>query len=279
MQPTYGASPRVPSHHRRALSATALSWLGLYGLLIVAWIAVWAMDPRAALPPELRALGAETLAELCLVATRDASFAGLWAMWAIMGTAMMLPTALPALRAFSAINHTLAERSPEVATALALPALAAGYLAVWAGFAVFAAAAQIALTGAGYLDLGEDAVNSPALAAVLLLVAGLWQFSTLKEACLSRCRMPATFFLGAWRPGARAAWGMGVRLGLDCLGCCWALMLLAFVGGTSNLLFMGAATLLMMLEKLPEIGRPLTRPVGFLLLSAGTGIAVYAAAM
>ncbi|MEM6487753.1 MAG: DUF2182 domain-containing protein [Pseudomonadota bacterium] len=237
------------------------------------------MDPQAEVPPELRALGIDTLAALCLAATRDASFLGLWAMWATMGAAMMLPTAVPALRAFGAIGETLALRQPGAVSALALPALAAGYLAVWVGFAVVAAGGQIALIAGGYLGLGEDAVNSPGIAAALLLLAGAWQFTALKEACLRRCRAPTTFFLAVWRPGARPAFGMGLRMGLDCLGCCWALMLLAFVGGTTNLLFMGGATLLMMLEKLPDIGRPLTRPVGFLLLGAGTGMALHAVSM
>ncbi|MEM7528553.1 MAG: DUF2182 domain-containing protein [Pseudomonadota bacterium] len=243
-------------------------WLFLYAILILAWLAVWAMDPRADLPPELRALGADQLAALCLAATRDASLIGLWIMWATMGAAMMLPTAIPALHAFAKINDVIATREPTVFSGLALPALAGGFLAIWAGFAIAAAAGQVALTHAGYLNLGEDAVNSPWIAAALLLAAGLWQFSPLKEACLSRCRAPTAFFLGAWRPGTPAAFKMGLRLGADCLGCCWALMLLAFVGGTSNLLFMGCATVLMMLEKLPEIGQPLTRPVGFLLLFA-----------
>ncbi|MEM6973233.1 MAG: DUF2182 domain-containing protein [Pseudomonadota bacterium] len=255
------------------LTPHTLSWLGIYALLAVAWVAVWAMDPRADLPPELLALGVDALTALCLTATREASIPGLWAMWATMGAAMMLPTALPALRAFGTIGESIAAREPAALSALALPALAAGYLTVWAGFAVVAAYGQVVLTQAGYLGLGSDAIRSPGIAAALLIAAGLWQFSALKEACLRRCRAPTAFFLGAWRPGAPAAFSMGVRLGLDCLGCCWALMLLAFVGGTSNLLFMGGATLLMMLEKLPDIGRPLTRPVGFLLISAGTGIA------
>ncbi|MEL6766164.1 MAG: DUF2182 domain-containing protein [Pseudomonadota bacterium] len=264
-------APRAPG-----LAPATWGWLGTYGVLGIAWLAVWAMDPTVDVPPELRGLGLDTLAQLCLAATRDASFVGLWVMWATMGAAMMLPTALPAFRAFSTIGDTLARRTPHLSASLALPALVAGYLAVWAGFAVFAACAQIVLTKAGYLGLGSDAVNDPWLISALLIAAGLWQFSALKEACLRRCRAPTAFFFAHWRPGLPAAFHMGLRLGLDCLGCCWALMLLAFVGGTTNLLFMGAATLLMMLEKLPDIGRPLTQPVGFLLLSAGTGVAWYA---
>ncbi|MGF1554338.1 MAG: DUF2182 domain-containing protein [Paracoccaceae bacterium] len=259
-----------------ATLGAAASWLGVYAVLVAAWIAVWLMDPDLGVPAELRTLGVDRLSALCLAATRDASFLGLWAMWATMGAAMMLPTAIPALRTFASVNDTLARRDDEAASALALPALAAGYLAVWAGFAAAAAAGQAVLSRGGHLGPAGDAVNSPGIAAALLLCAGLWQFSALKDACLSRCRLPLTFFLGAWQPGAAPAFSMGIRLGLDCLGCCWALMLLAFVGGTTNLLFMGGATLLMTLEKLPRIGRPLTRPVGFLLLGAGGGLAGWA---
>lgn len=276
---TEAASTRVapqPAARAPGVAPATWGWIGVYALLAIAWLAVWAMDPTADVPPELKVLGLDALAALCLSATRDASFLGLWVMWATMGAAMMLPTALPAFRAFATIGETLAGRAPHLKATLGLPALVAGYLTVWAGFAVFAAGAQVVLTNAGYLGRGADAVNDPWLVSALLVAAGLWQFSALKEACLRRCRAPTAFFFAHWRPGLPAAFRMGVWLGLDCLGCCWALMLLAFVGGTTNLLFMGAATLLMVLEKLPDIGRPLTQPVGFLLLSAGTGVAWYA---
>lgn len=274
--PTHNAEGRPAARYGASGAGRAAAWLAIYAVLAGSWVAVWAMDPRAHLPSGLGALGAEGLAALCLSAARDASFPGLWTMWAVMGAAMMLPTALPALGAFSTLSGTLARRDPDAASVLALPALAGGYLAVWAGFAAFAACAQTLLSLAGAMTPAGEAVASPGVAAALLLAAGLWQFSPLKEACLRRCRAPMAVFLAQWRPGARSAFAMGARLGVDCIGCCWALMLLAFVGGTSNLLFMGGATVLMMLEKLPELGRPLTRPLGLLLIFGGTGLAVAA---
>jgi predicted metal-binding membrane protein len=95
------------------------------------------------------------------------------------------------------------------------------------------------------------------------MLAGLYQFSPLKEACLSKCRQPMMFFLQYWNEGP---WLNGVRLGLVCLGCCWALMFLAFVGGVMNLVFMGIATVIMMVEKLPQLGRYLTKPLGGILV-------------
>jgi predicted metal-binding membrane protein len=125
--------------------------------------------------------------------------------------------------------------------------------------------------------LGPDGVStSLTLTALLLAGAGLYQFSNLKEACLSRCRAPLTFFLERWSPGPQAALKMGGQLGLHCLGCCWALMLLGFVGGTMNLVWMGVATVFMGMEKLPEIGTYLTRPVGYILLVTSAFAAVSA---
>jgi len=100
----------------------------------------------------------------------------------------------------------------------------------------------------------------------LLMLAGAYQFSALKAACLAKCRAPLTFFMQHWEEGA---WRNGLRLGLVCLGCCWALMALAFVGGVMNLAFMGLATAIMVIEKLPDLGRWLTRPLGGVLLAGG----------
>ena len=113
--------------------------------------------------------------------------------------------------------------------------------------------------------------RSGILSGGLLLVAGAYQFTQLKEACLSKCRRPLVFFMQHWEEGPLRN---GLRLGAVCLGCCWALMLLAFVGGVMNLAFMGLATLFMVLEKLPEIGRWLTRPMGALLLLSGSWVIV-----
>jgi predicted metal-binding membrane protein len=122
----------------------------------------------------------------------------------------------------------------------------------------------MALFQAGLLTAFGDS-RSGVMSAALLAVAGAYQFSPAKEACLSKCRRPLSFFMQYWDEGALRN---GVRLGLVCLGCCWALMMLAFVGGVMNLAFMGLATVIMVLEKLPQIGAWLTRPLGVALLAA-----------
>lgn len=231
-------------------------WLGLYGLILGAWGLLYAM----AVPADLRAAsslyGIEFLAALCVATPDAAGYFGLLAMWAIMSAAMMAPTALPALATYEDLGQAGAETR--------IAGLVAGYLAIWVGFSTFAAAAQLALFQAGLLDPFGTSLSA-VLSAALLALAGAWQFTPLKEACLSKCRAPMMFFLQHFDEGP---WRNGLRLGAVCLGCCWALMLLAFVGGTMNLVFMGIATILMALEKLPEIGRWLTRPLGVALLAA-----------
>jgi len=173
----------------------------------------------------------------------------------------MAPTALPAFATYEDLGHAAPTR---------LGPLVAGYLAVWLGFAALAAGAQLALFDAGLLTALGDS-RSAALSAALLALAGAYQFSPAKEACLARCRAPLTFFFQHWDEGP---WRNGLRLGLVCLGCCWALMLLAFVGGVMNLAFMGLATVIMVMEKLPDIGRPITGPLGILLLFGAVGMLV-----
>ncbi|RME15164.1 MAG: DUF2182 domain-containing protein [Alphaproteobacteria bacterium] len=224
---------------------------------------------RASETDGLRDLPLDMLASLC-VAAGAANFWALAAMWGLMAAAMMLPTFVPALKTFLDLGIAGA------ATTRGAVALVGGYLALWLVASLGGAAAQFGLSRAGMLAQDGRSL-SLWLNAALLTGAGLYQFSVLKAACLSKCRLPLTFFIERWRPGLWPALGMGWSLGLICLGCCWALMLLGFVGGTMNLMWMGAATAFMALEKMPEIGRWLTRPAGVLLIAAGAWTALGAA--
>lgn len=240
----------------QGLNPTGALWLGFFALILAAWSGLFAMvitSPLAGAPAGL-------WQALCLGAA-SAGVGSLFAMWLLMSAAMMLPTFVPALRTFVTLRATGATRPVDAV------ALVAGYAAVWVGGALIGAAAQQGLSQAGLLA-PDGASLSRGLSAALLLVAGLYQFTHLKAACLAKCRMPLTFFMERWSPGLARALRMGAELGVLCFGCCWALMALAFVGGTMNLLWMGAATLFMVMEKLPDLGRPLTRPAGYLLLAA-----------
>jgi len=240
---------------------TGAHWLLLFAAILAAWAALYAM----ALPAELRAAGriygAGFWESLCMVTPDAAGYARVTLMWVLMSAAMMAPTALPALATYDELP---ADNDK------GFGALVAGYLLVWLGFSALAAGLQMALFAAELVSVFGDS-RSGLLSAALLALAGLYQFSPAKEACLARCRAPLTFFFQHWDEGP---WRNGLRLGLVCLGCCWALMLLAFVGGVMNLAFMGLATVIMVMEKLPDIGRPITGPLGILLLFGAVGMLV-----
>jgi predicted metal-binding membrane protein len=244
-----------------------LWWIGFYAAILAAWLALWLIERQAS--AALAGLPADFWASLCTTAG-EARFPALVAMWALMASAMMLPTFVPALRVYRQLAATGATDGRGAV------ALVAGYLTIWLLAAFVGAAAQTELSRTG-LIAGDGSSLSSLLTASLLVVAGLYQFSVLKAACLARCRMPLTFFMERWRPGWPRAWRMGLDLGALCLGCCWALMALAFVGGTMNLWWMGAATLFMAIEKLPDLGRWLTRPAGWALILAGGAVLTRAA--
>ncbi len=229
-------------------------WLMLFGAILASWVVLYAMAIPAELRNASRLFGAEFWVALCTVTPDLAGYGRVALMWLLMCTAMMLPTALPAFAAYDDIGQTGAKTE--------FPHLATGFIAVWAGFSLLAAGLQMALFQFDLVSGFGDS-RSVWLSMLLLAIAGGYQFSTLKEACLSKCRAPVTFYMQHWDEGASR---MGLRLGATCLGCCWALMLLAFVGGVMSLAFMGLATLIMTLEKLPEIGRWLSRPLGYALL-------------
>ena len=239
-----------------------LHWVGLFALILAAWAVLYVM----ALPSDLRAAGriygAEFWENLCRVTPDAAGYLRVALMWALMSAGMMAPTALPAFRTYDDIGHAGETR---------FATLVAGYLAVWLGFSLLAAALQLGLFQAGLISAFGDSLSRP-LSALLLLVAGAYQFSPVKEACLSKCRAPLSFFFQHWDEGP---WRMGLRLGAVCLGCCWALMLLAFVGGVMNLAFMGLAMVIMVAEKLPDLGRYVTWPLGVGLLAAAPLVLIF----
>lgn len=234
-------------------------WIAFFAGLLLCWCVLFAM----AVPADLRALeatyGTSVVEFLCTGLLGTSSFASAFAMWVLMSAAMMAPTAVPALATYDDLGQV---------TKTAFWQLLGGYIAVWVGLSGVAALAQVGLFRAGLIGGLGQSLSLP-LTVALLIGAGLYQFSAMKEACLLRCRAPLTFFIQHWEEGP---FRNGLRLGLDCVGCCWALMALAFVGGTMNLGFMGLAMLLMTLEKLPDIGRHLTKPLGGMLIASGLAL-------
>jgi predicted metal-binding membrane protein len=188
----------------------------------------------------------------------------LWAMWAVMMIAMMLPSAAPLILLYGAAARRRAAGSPQAS----VYALALGYVTLWALFSVAATAAQRVL--------GETLVMSPmmeltlpAASSALLVFAGLYQLTRIKSICLGVCQSPLGFLMAHWRDGAAGAFRLGLRHGLYCLGCCWALMLLLFVGGVMNLTAIVGLTVFIALEKSRWLGRWGSRASGGLLIALG----------
>ncbi|SFU52683.1 Predicted metal-binding membrane protein [Aliiroseovarius crassostreae] len=249
----------------RIRQMAAPHWLALFGLVALGWMVIYAMAVPSDQMEMAQIYGAEFWRSLCIVSPDQAGFWGLALMWMIMSAAMMAPTALPALATYDDMIASGA------GSRQGFGELIAGYLAVWLGFSLLVAGAQLVLFQAGLLSpLGQSL--SAWLSGGLLVGAGLYQFSSLKEACLSKCRHPMSFYMQYWREGRWNAVSLGLRLGAVCLGCCWALMLLGFVGGVMNIAFMGLATLIMIFEKLPELGRYITKPLGWGLTIFGLAV-------
>ena len=187
------------------------------------------------------------------------------AMWSAMSLAMMLPTAGPMILTYAEIADTAARKREPAASPLVL---AAGYVAVWLGFAVAATALQFALTQVTLLDAGR---SSPWLAAAIFFGAGLYQFSKLKLACLTLCQRPFPFFFANWTAEPRGVFVLGLRQGLACLGCCWALMLVMFAAGTMNIVWMALLGIVMTVEKMSTTAR-FSQGVGIVLVAVGLGV-------
>lgn len=239
----------------------AVVWCALIVLIALSWGYLFALHK------EMSALanGGASAAELLRTMTQPWQAADVlftFAMWFVMMIGMMAGSAAPMLLLFAA---TEARRGSRIS--LAVASFGAGYLAVWLGFSALATLAQWALHNAGLLS-PLMVTTEPRVGGAILLVAGVYQLTPLKAACLALCRSPLGFMMTHWRDGRAGAWRMGLAHGLHCLGCCWALMGVLFVVGVMNLLWVAALTLLVLLEK-----------VGFapLLVARATGIALVAA--
>ncbi|MCP3371020.1 DUF2182 domain-containing protein [Bradyrhizobium cajani] len=190
----------------------------------------------------------------------------LFAMWWVMMIAMMAPSAAPTV-----LLYVTVKRKQETASRAAIDAwiFLAGYLVTWAGFSLVAVLAQWALERFGLLSMAM-ATTSAVLGGAILLAAGLYQFTPLKHACLRYCESPLLFLSRHWRLGARGAFRMGLRHGSYCVGCCWFLMVLLFVGGVMNLVWIIGIALYVAGEKLLPFGRRLSHVAGATLILSGT---------
>ena len=236
------------------------------GIVAIAGLA-WAY--LALLAPGMDEMGPE-VAMARMRSWTAADFGLMFLMWAVMMAGMMIPTASQMILMFATINRSRREsEAPYVPTGLFMCA----YLLVWTVFAAVATLVNWMLHSNALLTnmMGGSASNY--LGGALLILAGLFQWSPLKSACLSQCRSPMSFLMGDWRDGAWGAVSMGVRHGTYCLGCCWALMGLLFVLGVMNLLWIAALAGFVLLEKVAPGRRVVSWTSGLLLIAWGGALA------
>lgn len=193
-----------------------------------------------------------------------------FAMWTAMTIAMMVPTAAPMITAYAEIGQTARHKG---ITIVPTAVLIAGYLASWMVFCVAATLAQWALSTASLMTPGL-VLGSTVLAGVLLILAGLYQFSSFKAMCLTKCRTPMPFFMAHWSDRVTGVFRMGVHQGIVCVMCCWALMLVMFAVGLMNVIWMAALAVIMAMEKILPNPTILVRSTGAALVLAGTALLV-----
>ncbi len=191
-------------------------------------------------------------------------------MWWVMMLGMMLPSAAPLLLLFARMMRK-EKGAPYVPTGV----FALGYVVMWAAFSAIVTGAQWGLEASGLLS-GIMVGTSAVLAAALLIAAGVWQLTPLKNACLRHCRSPIGFLSAHWRPGRTGAFRMGLVHGAFCLGCCWFLMALLFYGGVMNLYWIIGLALYILIEKLLPAGVRIGQLTGVALIAWGAVLLFYA---
>jgi predicted metal-binding membrane protein len=190
-------------------------------------------------------------------------------MWWIMMIAMMTPSAAPTILLFALVHrHALAQG--QVNENLApTGAFAAGYMLVWLAFSVAAAALHWGLERTGLVSSMMMGSQSRWLSGAVLIAAGLYQLSPLKNICLAHCRTPTSFLSRHWRPHALGALRLGALHGAYCVGCCWMLMALLFAGGVMNLIWIAALAILVLIEKALPAGQWVGRFAGVAVICWG----------
>lgn len=262
MKPVASASRSISGSGRRRIPV----WIGMAAILAASWFYLGRMGG------DMSAMGGGASERAAMAMDGGGGLDALataFAMWAVMMTAMMLPTVAPSAAVFA----TLATRRNPGHADRATAVYVAGYAGSWITFAAPAALMQWTLTHCLLLDPVAQS-TSTLLSSAILLGAGMYQLTPLKSACLSKCRTPLGFFMAEWRDGASGAFLLGLRHGGYCVACCWALMAVMFVVGAMNLAWMALLTLLVLGEKVVPASWRLDRAVGVALLVSAPWFAV-----
>ena len=238
----------------------AIIFASLVSLAGLSWLYLW----READAMDRMMTGLQPVA-MQPTATNATTLLLAFLMWAIMMVGMMLPSTVPMTLFYAAIVRKNRERGTVLPTVWLF---AGGYLLVWTAFSLGATAVQVLFEE---LQLASSMMvaTSKWLSGVILIGAGSYQWSRFKDKCLAQCRSPIQFITGHWQAGWLGALRMGATHGVYCLGCCWAIMLLLFVGGVMNLLWVAIIAGLVLLEKLIPHGRLVGRIFGLGLIGGG----------
>jgi predicted metal-binding membrane protein len=192
-------------------------------------------------------------------------------MWWIMMIAMMTPSATPMILLYARVHRHAHKDKPDSSVAPTF-SFALGYLIAWAAFSLVATLMQWGLEWAGLLHAMKMWSVSPLFSGSLLVVAGLYQLSPLKNVCLDHCRSPIHFLSQEFRPGPLGALRMGWKHGLFCIGCCWFLMALLFAGGIMNLVWIAGLAIFVLVEKVAPAGQWIARGAGAMMIAAGAWV-------
>jgi predicted metal-binding membrane protein len=200
----------------------------------------------------------------CLGHWGPGDLAHMFIMWSIMMVAMMIPSATPMIVIFAIVNR---QRSNKQGPFIPTWVFVLGYLTAWTVYSALATMVQWGLHTAALLT-HTLVITSPLLGALLLVAAGVFQWTPIRDACMTQCRSPFGFIMTEWREGHRGALIMGLKRGIYCVGCCWMLMILSFVLGVMNMLWMAALTAFMVLEKVTD-NKWISRVAGMILVVWG----------
>lgn len=190
-------------------------------------------------------------------------------MWWVMMIAMMVPSAAPMILLYTRVYRHAQKTGQMDPVVIPAAAFASGYLLTWLVFSLAATALQYSLEQAGLMHTMMMWITNSVLSGSFLMIAGIYQLSSLKNICLKHCRLPADYLYRHWRRGRLGAVRMGLEHGLYCVGCCWALMALLFVGGVMNLVWIAGIALFVLIEKLAQNGYWFGRVSGLSMIIAG----------
>jgi len=283
----------LPSLERLLQRDGAITLASLFALWVLTWaylasgaglgMSAWDMT-RLALLPQQHAVAPIPMSmsmPMPMAGMDMAAMATAWdlrtwglmvAMWWAMMIAMMTPSAAPTILLYARVHrHALAQGQLQ-ATRAPTGAFVAGYFLMWLAFSIAATALHQALESAEIISAMTMGSQVRWLSGTALIATGLYQLSPLKHACLSHCRAPAEFLSRHWRPGSLGALRLGIVHGAYCIGCCWMLMVLLFVGGVMNLAWIAALSLLVLAEKVLAAGRWLGYCTGIALVAWGAVI-------